>query len=141
MIKRTIIFILLLAMTLSVALPAAAAETSWELPYELTVPKGREAAADHLKDNDYRTRFTLAQGQSLSISWTEEAGGVLLQWFDEKVWYNHTCYATIRFFDGKGRRVKEMSNVPLSYRMFLPAQGVQRIDILCPNRRDATISL
>ena len=78
MIKRTIIFILLLAMTLSVALPAAAAETSWELPYELTVPKGREAAADHLKDNDYRTRFTLAQGQSLSISWTEEAGGRVL---------------------------------------------------------------
>ena len=142
MTKRTIIFILLLAMTLSVALPAAAAtETSWELPYELTVPKGREAASDHLRDNDYRTRFTLDRGQSLSISWTEEAGGVLLQWFDEKVWYNHTCYATIRLIDGKGRRLKEMSNVPLSYRMFLPAQGVRRIDIFCPNRQYATISL
>ena len=70
MAKRTIIFILLLALTLGIAAPAAASTApAGELSYELTVPAGREAAADHLRDDDYRTRFTLTAGQRLSLSW------------------------------------------------------------------------
>ena len=57
MAKRTIIFILLLALTVCVALPGAVvAEGSGELSYTVSVPAGREAAAAYLQDNDYSTR-------------------------------------------------------------------------------------
>ena len=61
MTKRTIIFILLLALALGVALPgaalSAAALTDPAAPlYTATVPEGREAAASHLWDGDPRTR-------------------------------------------------------------------------------------
>ena len=84
MTKRTIILILLLALTLGVALPAAAQMDPAAPRYTATVPQGREAAAAHLWDGDPRTRLTLTAGQSLTVEWTEEAEGVLLQWFDVK---------------------------------------------------------
>ena len=136
MAKRTIIFILLLALTLGIAAPAAASTApAGELSYELTVPAGREAAADHLRDDDYRTRFTLTAGQRLSLSWKGEADGVLLQWFDEKQWYSRDCGATIRFFSEDDRLLSENVYCPLSYRMYLPAEGASRMEILAAGGR------
>ncbi len=142
MAKRTIIFILLLALTLGIAAPAAASTApAGELSYELTVPAGREAAADHLRDDDYRTRFTLTAGQRLSLSWKGEADGVLLQWFDEKQWYSRDCGATIRFFSEDDRLLSENVYCPLSYRMYLPAEGASRMEILAAGGRATMISL
>lgn len=142
MAKRTIIFILLLALTLGIAAPAAASTApAGELSYELTVPAGREAAADHLRDDDYRTRFTLTAGQRLSLSWKGEADGVLLQWFDEKQWYSRDCGATIRFFSEDDRLLSEKVYCPLSYRMYLPAEGASRMEILAAGGRATMISL
>ena len=130
--KRTIIFILLFALTLSATLPAAAdSEPARELEYTVSVPAGREAAADYLRDNDARTRFTLTPGQRMSVRWEGEAGGVLLQWFDEKQVYSKDCSATIRLLDAKGKQLSEKVYEKLSYRMFLPAEGASAIEIRC----------
>ena len=142
MAKRTIIFILLLALTLGVAAPAAAsAEHAGELEYTVTVPAGREASADHLRDDDYRTRLTLTSGQSLTIAWQGEADGVLLQWFDEKQWYSRDCGTTIRFYSEDNRLLSETVYSPLSYRMYLPAEGASRMEILAVGGRAPMISL
>ena len=142
MAKRTIIFILLLALTLGVAAPAAAsAEHAGELEYTVTVPAGREASADHLRDDDYRTRLTLTSGQSLTIAWQGEADGVLLQWFDEKQWYSRDCGTTIRFYSEDNRLLSETVYSPLSYRMYLPAEGASRMEILAAGGRATMISL
>ena len=133
MAKRTIIFILLLALTLGVAAPAAAsAEHAGELEYTVTVPAGREAAEAYMRDNDYRTRFTLTPGQSLTIAWQGEAGGVLLQWFNEKQWYSKDCHARVQLFDKDDRLLSDQFYAKLSYRMFLPAERASRMVIQCP---------
>ena len=133
---------LLIVLTLSVALPAtAASESAQELQYDVTVPAGREAAAAYLRDDDYRTRFTLMTGQSLSITWEGQASGVLLQWYDEKQWYSDDCGATIRLFNKEGKRLSENTYKQLSYRMFLPAEGASRMDIRCAGGTARMISL
>ena len=130
--KRTVIFILLFALMLGTVLPAAAeSDPARELEYTASVPAGREVAAGYLRDNDSRTRFTLTPGQSMTISWKGEAGGVLLQWFDEKQVYSKDCSATIRMLDAKGKQLSEKVYEKLSYRMFLPAEGASRIEIRC----------
>ena len=142
MAKRTIIFILLLTLILGVALPAAAAADGLgELDYVTTVPAGREAAAAYLHDGDYRTRFTLMPGQSLTIDWTGAADGVLLQWFNEKQWYSAECFAHIRLFDSEGKLLSEKNYSKLSYRMFLPTAGASRVQIQCPPGGYPMISL
>ena len=133
MAKRTIIFILLLALMLTAALPATSvAEGTGELTYLATVPPGRETSIPYLTDNDYHTRFTLLPGQSMTIDWEGEADGVLLQWFNEKQWYSRDCVAHIRLFDSKGKLLLEKNNTKLAYRMFLPVKGANRIQIQCP---------
>lgn len=84
MAKRTSICILLLLLTLTAAVPARAEEgaASPYLPCTITVPAGREAFAGNLTDDNDATRFTLTSGQTLSVSWTGAAAGVLLQWYD-----------------------------------------------------------
>ena len=142
MAKRTIILLLLLALTMGVALPAAAsADATGELSYALAVPAGREGSIPYLQDNDYHTRFTLTPGQTLSVTWEGEAGGVFLQWFNEKQWYSRPCCATIRMYSAEGCLLSETIDSQLAYRMFLPAEGVNRVDILCSGRNHPMISL
>ena len=136
MVKRTIICILLLALMLTVALPAAvAADGTEELHYEVTVPAGRETSIPYLHDGDYHTRFTLLPNQSMTIDWEGEAEGVMLQWFNEKQWYSSPCYAHIRLYDGSGKLLSEQTNSKLSYRMFLSVKGASRMQIQCPAGR------
>ena len=124
MTKRTIIFILLAALTLGIALPTSAStDAAGEIPCTITVPQGREAAVDHLRDDDYRTRFTLAAGQTLTVEWTEEAGGVLLEWFDVNY---HT---EIILYDEAGQVVHRESNSTVPYRMYLPAAGARKMTV------------
>ena len=142
MAKRILIFILLIFLMLGVPLSSTAASgQALELSYDITVPAGREAAAEYLRDDDYRTRFTLNSGQSLSIAWKGQASGVLLQWYDEKQWYSDDCGATIRLFDSEGRLLSEKLYKKLSYRMFLPAEGASRMDIKCAGGTARMISL
>lgn len=138
MTKRTIIFILLLALALGVALPGAAlpaaALTDPAAPlYTATVPEGREAAASHLWDGDPRTRLTLTSGQSLTAEWAEAAEGVLLQWFDVKYQVN------IRLFDRDGAMLYENDFDSVPYRQFLSVPGAQRIVITTARRSMASL--
>ena len=138
MTKRTIIFSLLLALALGVALPGAAlpaaALTDPAAPlYTATVPEGREAAASHLWDGDPRTRLTLTSGQSLTAEWTEAAEGVLLQWFDVKYQVN------IRLFDRDGAMLFENDFDSVPYRQFLSVPGAQRIVITTARRSMASL--
>ena len=123
MTKRTIIFILLLALALGVALPAAAETDPVCLSYAVTVPAGREAAADHLRDGDPRTRLTLTAGQTLTVTWTSEAGGVLLEWFD--IGY----HVDIAFFSEEGRSVSQSHFDKVPYRQYLSASGARKMVI------------
>ena len=124
MTKRTIIFILLLGLLIGVALPAAAAEdTAGDIPFEITVPEGREAAADHLRDGNYRTRLTLNPGQQLTLTWAQEAGGVLLEWFD----VNYQAEIALYSEEGTALRQERCTSVP--YRMYLPAEGARKMTV------------
>ena len=128
MAKRTSICILLLLLTLTAAVPARAEEgaASPYLPCTITVPAGREAFAGNLTDDNDATRFTLTSGQALSVSWTGAAAGVLLQWYD----VNYR--ATINFYDPEGKQLSSTVYPSMEYRMFLPAEGASRMEILCP---------
>ena len=124
MAKRTIIFLLLLALLGGVALPAAAAaDDAREIRCSITVPQGREAAADHLRDDDPRTRFTLTSGQQLTVEWTEEAGGVLLEWFD----VNYR--AEIRLYSETGTLLQRQQYTKVPYRMYLTAEGARKLTV------------
>ena len=142
MTKRLTIFILLLCLTL-IVIRSSVAETasSDEIRCMFTAPAGREAAAEHLCDNDYRTRLTLTPGQSLIVSWEGEAGGVLLQWFNERQWYSRECRAVVRLFTAEGEMLSETEHTRLSYRMFLPVESASRMEILCPQGSKSMISL
>ena len=124
MAKRTIIFLLLLALLGGVVLPAAAAaDDAREIRCSITVPQGREAAADHLRDDDPRTRFTLTSGQQLTVEWTEEAGGVLLEWFD----VNYR--AEIRLYSETGTLLQRQQYTKVPYRMYLTAEGARKLTV------------
>lgn len=127
MIKRTVIFFLLTILTMATlaSVPAEDAAASPYLPCEITVPEGRENAAGNLLDDNDATRFTLKNGQSLTVTWTGEASGVLLRWYD-------TNYrATINFYAPTGEQISSTVYPSMEYRMFLPAEGANRMEIVC----------
>lgn len=125
--KRAIIFILLILLALfpAVSVSAEGAEASPYLPCEIAVPAGRENAIGNLTDGNSATRFTLTSGQTLSVAWTGEASGVLLDWYD-------TNYrVTINLYTPTGELLSSTPNPELQYRMFLPAEGAGSMEILC----------
>ena len=128
MAKRTIICLLLLLLMLTAAVPAKAETEAASpfLPCDVVAPVGREAFAGNLTDGDYATRFTLTAGQALSVGWTGEAEGVMLQWYDVRY------RATINLYDPEGKRLSSTAYPFMQYRMFLPAAGASRMEILCP---------
>lgn len=128
MTKRTLIFILLLLLALGVALPAAAQTDPAAPRYTVSVPGGREAAAQHLWDDDPRTRFTLTAGQSLTVEWTEEAEGVLLQWFDVKY------QMSVSLFSADGALLFQNDYESVPYRQFLSVPGARKLTVTAARR-------
>ncbi len=123
MTKRTILFILLLALTLSIALPAAAETGPGSLNYYVSVPAGREASASHLWDDDPRTRFTLTAGQTLTVEWPEEAGGLLLEWFDANYRMD------IVLFDADGKPIYQEHFETVPYRQYLKTGNARKMTV------------
>lgn len=134
MAKRTIIYILLLLLTLGVVLPAAAETSPGEIPYTATAPAGRENAASHLSDHNPRTRLTLTHGQRLTVEWTEEAQGVLLEWYDVKYRVGICLYSA----DGALLFENHLGNVP--YRQFLDFPDARKLTVTAEQGSTASLT-
>lgn len=127
MTKRTVIFILLIILTIATlaSVPAEDADASPYLPCGIVVPEGRENAVGNLTDDNDATRFTLKDGQTMTVTWTGEASGVLLRWYD-------TYYrVTINLYASTGEQISSTFYPTVDYRMFLPAEGANRMEIVC----------
>lgn len=125
MIKRTVIFILLIILTIATLASVPAEEASPYLPCEIIAPEGREDAVGNLTDDNDATRFTLKDGQTLTVTWTGKASGVLLRWYDTNF------RATVNFYAPTGEQISSTLFPTVDYRMFLPAEGANRMEIAC----------
>lgn len=137
MAKRTVIFIILLLLSLATvaSVPAEDADASPYLPIRITAPKGREDAVGNLTDDNDATRLTLVDGQSLTVTWEGEASGVLLQWYE-------TNYrATVNFYAPDGELISSTLYPTVEFRMFLPAEGANRMEIVCASGKVYMASL
>ena len=135
--KRLIVWILLLTLLAS-AVPSAFAETEESagtfLDYRVSCSEAnREASFPYLYDDDSRTRFTLGPKGELCVEWDGEASGVLISWYDVKNLVN------VAFYSASDKLVSQSEFTNSEYRMFLPAEGANRMIINVVSRASVSI--
>lgn len=123
--KKLLLFLCLLFLLPTLAL----AEEHAEDGCTFLLPSGREDAATYLSDGDMTTRLTLVRQQALTATWTGEANGLLLHFYEPAARVQIDRLDP----DGNVRTEETVSDTP--YRLFVPTDGASAIRISCTGAR------